>query len=180
MSDAKVILAQCLDMTTLVIKTKQKAIINIRIGSDFNFEFNNMEQNVFQPKKRQSPSQAKRNFERKVKFEQQREIDNFNVNSIENHVEAKTDEIKSSIDGFKEEIIVKVDNAESQTEHFETREMGTNTSREVFDTLEDVLEVDKNGRINVLESEVIIEMKANHSFKNWEQIELHIKENLNL
>ena len=81
MSDAKAMLAQCLDMRTLMIKTKQKAIINIRIGSDFNFQFNNMEQTVFQPKKRQSPFQVKRNFKRKVNFEWQRELDNFKINS---------------------------------------------------------------------------------------------------
>ena len=75
MSDAKAMLAQCLDMRTLMIKTKQKAIINIRIGSDFNFQFNNMEQTVFEPKKKQLPNQVKRNFERKVKFEQQRELE---------------------------------------------------------------------------------------------------------
>ena len=75
MSDAKAMLAQCLDMRTLMIKTKQKAIINIRIGSDFNFQFNNMEQIVFEPKKKQLPNQVKRNFERKVKFEQQRELE---------------------------------------------------------------------------------------------------------
>ena len=74
----------------------------------------------------------------------------------ENDFEAKTDEIKTSNDDFKEEIIVKADNAESKTENLETRKMGTNTSEEVFDTLEDVLEADKNGRINVREREVII------------------------
>ena len=70
--------------------------------------------------------------------------------------------------------------AESQTENLETKEMGTNTAEEVFDTLEDVLEVDKNGRINVREREVIVKMKTEHTFKNWEQIELHIQERVKL
>ena len=60
------LLSQCLDVTKQLIALDKKAAINIRIGNDFVFSFNNQE--TFDEKKK-SPSQIKRNFLRKAAFE---------------------------------------------------------------------------------------------------------------
>ena len=49
------LLAQCLDVTKQLITLNQKAAINIRIGSEFIFSFNNQEIS----EKKKSPSQIK-------------------------------------------------------------------------------------------------------------------------
>ena len=60
------LLSQCLDVTKQLIALDKKATINIRIGNDFVFSFNNQE--TFDERKK-SPSQIKRNFLRKAAFE---------------------------------------------------------------------------------------------------------------
>ena len=64
MSVPSELLSQCLDLTKQLISLNQKAAINIKIGSDFNFSFNNQE--ISERKK--SLSQLKRNLERNKIF----------------------------------------------------------------------------------------------------------------
>ena len=60
------LLSQCLDVTKQLIALDKKAAINIRIGNEFVFSFNNQE--TFSERKK-SPSQTKRNLLRKAAFE---------------------------------------------------------------------------------------------------------------
>ena len=60
MSVPRELLSQCLEITKQLIALNQKAAINIRIGNEFEFSFNNQE--IGERKK--SPSQVKRNLER--------------------------------------------------------------------------------------------------------------------
>ena len=50
----------------------------------------------------------------------------------------------------------------------------------VIESLENILEIDKNGQIHPKKNEVIVEMKLNHSIKNWQEIETNISDNLQL
>ena len=86
------------------------------------------------------------------------------------------EDLKKKIEGneVKEKVLARPTNAETQTDHTETETIGTNTGED-FDKLEDKLEIDSNGKINVKENEAIIEMKTSHTFNNWEQIDLHIQ-----
>ena len=46
------LLSQCMAMTQELIKTKQKATINIRVGNKFYFEFSNQEIEAFENRKK--------------------------------------------------------------------------------------------------------------------------------
>ena len=63
------LLSQCLDLTKLLITLDKKAAINIRIGHEFVFSFNNQET---LGERKKSPSQIKRNVERKAAFEKEK------------------------------------------------------------------------------------------------------------
>ena len=60
------LLSQCLDITKQLISLDQKAAINIKIGNEFVFSFSNQET---LSERKKSPSQIKRNLERKATFE---------------------------------------------------------------------------------------------------------------
>ena len=57
---------------------------------------------------------------------------------------------------------------------------GVNTDEKEIESLENTLDVDKNGQIHPKNNEVIVEMKLNHNIKNWQEIEAHISENIQL
>ena len=65
------LLSQCLEITKQLITLNQKAAINIRIGSEFIFSFNNQEIS----EKKKSPSQIKRNLERNETFKNMKKRD---------------------------------------------------------------------------------------------------------
>ena len=66
------LLVQCLDIIKQLISSKQKATIDIKIGSDFSFEFCNKDETSPLETRKQSPSQRRRNYERKKIFENNR------------------------------------------------------------------------------------------------------------
>ena len=98
------LLAQCLDVTKQLITLNQKAVINIRIGSEFIFSFNNQEIS----EKKKSPSQMKRNLERNETFK--------NMKKETSEIIAKTLEKKTE-----------TKDSESQTNSLSTATTGTNT-----------------------------------------------------
>ena len=178
--DVTAFLAQCLEMTTLVINLKQKATINIMIGNEIKFEFCNrsdLETNM--KKKKPSPSQMQRNLQRKMQFEHRKKVGN-----IDKKVEPPKLETNSERNDLNADDELKHTNSENgtQTDRVETVTVGTDTENleENYDKLEDILEADKNGIIKCKENESIIEMKMSHTFNNWDAIETHITGKLGL
>ena len=61
-------LEQCIDLTTEILNKGVVAYINIKVGEDFVFTFNNQDYKKEENAKTKSPSQIKRNKERKEKL----------------------------------------------------------------------------------------------------------------
>ena len=119
------LLSQCLDITKQLISAKQRATINIRIGSEFNFSFCNKEEPVSAQKKRTSPSQKKRSHDRHenyrhkkdTAFEKKIDVENCmdeevaiqnseEINEVEMKIEKKDLEAETkSDDSFDKETI---------------------------------------------------------------------------
>jgi hypothetical protein len=57
MSSSNSLLSQCVEMTHQLIRNKQMATINIRIGRNFYFEFSNQENEAFSQEKKLFPSE---------------------------------------------------------------------------------------------------------------------------
>ena len=98
---------------------------------------------------------------------------------IEENILEKKESKDAETQTESEEVIEKQD-SESQTTIIPLETVGTNTDEAEIETLENILEVDKNGHIHPRLSESLVEMKVNHNAKDWKQIETHIKENLKL
>ena len=65
------VLAMCLRLTNSLLEANKTAYINVRIGEDFNFTFNNQERNPL-TWKRKSPSQARRDELRLSQFQKKK------------------------------------------------------------------------------------------------------------
>ena len=177
-----IILSQCMAMAQELTKTKQKAYINIRIWNEFHFEYSNQESEELYSKKRLSPSQMKRNLARRKNFEEKKIADD-KTDDVKGDIETKG-EIETLTNNLElknvdKDTIEKID-SESQTEIKEFKTIGVNTEEFKVETLEDKLEVDKNGVIYPQKKEILVEMKVNHGIKNWEEIESIISDNLKL
>ena len=93
MSVPSELLSQCLDITKQLVSLNQKASINIRLGSDFVFSFNNQE--IINDRKK-SPSQIKRNFERNETFKNMKK-ETFETKNLEEKSEKKDSETQTEI-----------------------------------------------------------------------------------
>ena len=94
MSVPSELLSQCLEITKQLIALNQKAAINIRIGSDFVFSFNNQETS----ERKKSPSQIKRNLERNEIFQNtKKEKLERDENTLEKKIETKDSESQTDI-----------------------------------------------------------------------------------
>ena len=98
MSVSSELLSQCLDITKQLISLNQKAAINIRIGSEFSFNFNNQDHETSEKKK--SPSQIKRNLER---------------NEIFKNMKRETLETKETLETNKKTLEKKIETKESES-----------------------------------------------------------------
>ena len=88
------LLSQCLEITKQLITLNQKAAINIRIGSDIVFSFNNQETS----ERKKSPSQIKRNLERNEIFQNtKKEKLERDENTLEKKIETKDSESQTDI-----------------------------------------------------------------------------------
>ena len=119
MSEITTMLERCLDMTKQLTEMNMKAMIDIRFGSEFTYKFFNMDESPSGTKKKQSPSQIKRNFERKVNFERYKATGNIEVK----------EDIKKKMEGneLKVKVLARPTDAETKTDHIETETIGTNT-----------------------------------------------------
>ena len=142
------------------------------------YEFTNQEKDVILQKKNLSPSQRKRNLARKKEFEENKlvKLKPDKVKVEEKHeILKKYCEVQTNSD---EKLRTK--DSESQTEVTYSKTVGVNTDDVEVEALENTLEVDEHGKIHARKNEIIVEMKVSHTFKNWEEIESHILENLKL
>jgi hypothetical protein len=79
-------LAMCLNLTNSVLEANKTAYPSIRIGSDFNFTFNNQERNPFW-KKKKSPSQARRDERRLSQFQKKKSEEAIDASKDETPLE---------------------------------------------------------------------------------------------
>ena len=152
------LLAQCLDVTKQLITLNQKAVINIRIGSEFIFSFNNQEIS----EKKKSPSQIKRNLERNETFKNmKKETSEINAKTLEKKTETK--------------------DSESQTNSLSTATTGTNTDIKNYDNSNsDKLDKrkDQNKEIRPKENETIVEMRIGHDDLDEKKVERYLEKSL--
>ena len=80
------LLSQSVDMTLELIKTKQRATIDIRIGSEFKFHFCSQEDEIF-ARKKLSLSQRKRDSLRKSEFEHLKQVERTNDDGIKMEID---------------------------------------------------------------------------------------------
>ena len=151
-------LSQCLDLTKQLISLNQKAAINIKIGTDFIFSFNNQE--ISERKK--SPSQLKRNLERKEIFKNtKKETLEKNAKDLEKQTETKDSESQTDI--LTTTTGTNTDNVDLQTEHDNDKlDNGKNQNREI-----------RPGK-----NETILEMRIDHDDLDEKKVESYITKSL--
>ena len=150
------LLSQCLDITKQLITLNQKAAINIRIGSDFVFSFNNQETS----ERKKSPSQIKRNLERNEIFQNtKKEKLERDENTLEKKIETK--------------------DSESQTDILTTTGTDTDMKNEQ-DSNNDKLEIrkDQSREIGPKKNETNIEMRIGHDDLDETKVETYITKSL--
>ena len=150
------LLSQCLEITKQLITLNQKAAINIRIGSDFVFSFNNQETS----ERKKSPSQIKRNLERNEIFQNtKKEKLERDENTLEKKIETK--------------------DSESQTDILTTTGTDTDMKNEQ-DSNNDKLEIrkDQSREIRPKKNETILEMKIGHDDLDETKVETYITKSL--
>ena len=64
---ANLLLTQCVNLVNKIVEKDMMAFINIQVGDNFSFVFDNKKYSPREPKKK-SPSQEKRNIERTINF----------------------------------------------------------------------------------------------------------------
>ena len=156
MSVPNQLLAQCLEITKQLITLNQKAAINIRIGSDFVFSFNNQETS----ERKKSPSQIKRNLERNEIFQNtKKEKLERDENTLEKKIETK--------------------DSESQTDILTTTGTDTDMKNEQ-DSNNDKLEIrkDQSREIGPKKNETNIEMRIGHDDLDETKVETYITKSL--
>ena len=175
------LLSQCVEMTHQLVKTKQKATINIKIGIEFQFQFCNQEDEEFPVRKRLSPSQRKRNWNRRSEFEEKRKVENSDVIKLEAEdcAEEKVKTKDAEAQTASEERIGKTDR-ETQTNLKTLESVGVNTNEAEIESFENIHEIDENGQIHPRKDQVLVEMKVKPRANNWQEIESCISENLQL
>ena len=150
------LLSQCLEITKQLITLNQKAAINIRIGSDFVFSFNNQETS----ERKKSPSQIKRNLERNEIFQNtKKEKLERDENTLEKKIETK--------------------DSESQTDILTTTGTDTDMKNEQ-DSNNDKLEIrkDQSREIGPKKNETNIEMRIGHDDLDETKVETYITKSL--
>ena len=150
------LLSQCLEITKQLITLNQKAAINIRIGSDFVFSFNNQETS----ERKKSPSQIKRNLERNEIFQNTKKVKlERDENTLEKKIETK--------------------DSESQTDILTTTGTDTDMKNEQ-DSNNDKLDIrkDQSREIRPKKNETILEMRIGHDDLDETKVETYITKSL--
>ena len=93
MSQESKYLKQCIDLTTEVLNKGVIAYINIKVGEDFVFTFNNQEYKKEEIKKtRSSPSQIRRNRERKENLVKRNDLGDVKQEEISENLNSEANE----------------------------------------------------------------------------------------
>ena len=171
MSVPSELLSQCLDITKQLVSLNQKASINIRLGSDFVFSFNNQE--IINDRKK-SPSQIKRNFERNETFKNMKK-ETFETKNLEEKSEKKDSETQT-------EILVTSTGTNTDTKH----DNDCNDDKEDFDENKEIRQKEKEDKEDVNESkeirpkekETILEMRINHEDLDKQKVATFITKSL--
>ena len=171
MSVPSELLSQCLDIAKQLVSLNQKASINIRLGSDFVFSFNNQE--IISEKKK-SPSQMKRNFERNETFKNMKK-ETFETKNLEEKSEKKDSETQT-------EILVTSTGTNTDTKH----DNDCNDDKEDFDENKEIRQKEKEDKEDVNESkeirpkekETILEMRINHEDLDKQKVATFISKHL--
>ena len=171
MSVPSELLSQCLDIAKQLVSLNQKASINIRLGSDFVFSFNNQE--IINDRKK-SPSQIKRNFERNETFKNMKK-ETFETKNLEEKSEKKDSETQT-------EILVTSTGTNTDTKH----DNDCNDDKEDFDENKEIRQKEKEDKEDVNESkeirpkekETILEMRINHEDLDKQKVATFISKRL--
>ena len=168
MSVPSELLSQCLDITKQLVSLNQKASINIRLGSDFVFSFNNQE---IVNERKKSPSQIKRNFERNETFKNMKK-ETFETKNLEEKSEKKDSETQT-------EILVTSTGTNTDTKH----DNDCNDDKEDFDENKEIRQkekedVNESKEIRPKEKETILEMRINHEDLDKQKVATFISKRL--
>ena len=171
MSVPSELLSQCLDIAKQLVSLNQKASINIRLGSDFVFSFNNQE--IINDRKK-SPSQIKRNFERNETFKNMKK-ETFETKNLEEKSEKKDSETQT-------EILVTSTGTNTDTKH----DNDCNDDKEDFNENKEIRQKEKEDKEDVNESkeirpkekETILEMRINHEDLDKQKVATFISKHL--
>ena len=168
------LLSQCLDLTKQLISLDQKAAINVRIGNEFVFSFSNQET---LSERKKSPSQIKRNLERKATFENMKK-ENIRTEKTETNALAAT--AMPTLDKK-----VKTRDTETEIDALNDKEdFNDKTNDKINDKINDQIN-DKsnfsdNKEIRPKENETILEMGLNHEDLDESKVEKYITKRLKL
>ena len=171
MSVPSELLSQCLDITKQLVSLNQKASINIRLGSDFVFSFNNQE--IINDRKK-SPSQIKRNFERNETFKNMKK-ETFETKNLEEKSEKKDSETQT-------EILVTSTGTNTDTKH----DIDCSDDKDDFNENKEILQKEKEDKedinetkeIRPKEKETILEMRINHEDLDKQKVATFISKRL--
>ena len=175
MSIPSELLSQCLDLAKQFITLNQKASINVRLGSDFVFSFNNQE-NISERKK--SPSQIKRNFERKETFNNmKKETIETNANTLEKKPETKDSETQIDILVTSTGTNTDTKNVDDSNDNKQDDKKNTDTKND-NDCSDDKEDFNENKEIRPKEKETILEMRINHEDLDKQKVKTFISKSL--
>ena len=156
------------------IDNGRTAMISVKFGGDYAFEFDNRGKVEFgASRKKLSPSTIKRNLKRKLEFE------NKVVNLKTDILTETKDDIATQTDLDITTTGVHID---TQTEHesVDLFDKETNTEDIHINTLEEAIGIDENGIIKPRTNEVLVEMAHGHTVNTWEDIEHLIGDKLKM
>ena len=184
------LLSQCAKLLHDAFGVNPRVSMNIQIGNYFTFNFSNHEK--FESHKKLSPSQLRRNENRRINFREWKEehkvVDEFKSASGDiRHVdtETQTDFIMKDQEIFTDRYLdenqdgPENQDAETQVELFMV-DAEVNTGSLKVDTLEDELVLDSNGEMRPNFNETMVEMSVGHDVKTWENILNIIEKKLGL
>ena len=163
-----------MEITKQLISLDQKAAINIKIGNEFVFSFSNQET---LSERKKSPSQIKRNLERKATFENMKK-ENIRTEKTETNALAAT--AMPTLDKK-----VKTRDTETEIDALNDKEdFNDKTNDKINDKINDQIN-DKsnfsdNKEIRPKENETILEMGLNHEDLDESKVETYITKRLKL
>ena len=111
---ADVLLTQCINLVNQIVKMDMMAFINIQVGDNFSFVFDNKKYLPREPKKK-SPSQEKRNIERTIHFKRKM-CENEQKDDAAKTVNVKKEAGEKEFVKAKNEIEIKSEKEEAKPE----------------------------------------------------------------